>query len=284
LIQVFVPSKVFTGAMLLQQSLSPQKVESFSVNGFVKGEKVISDAQAEQLAAEVRRVVDNRDEVNRDHVRVRNLNGNAASPVWQIVNIWQVSQPFKELLTNSKLIEQVVQLMENQFDAKEIRLFHDQIQFKPAEGGGVNMWHQDSPLWPVLQPKNAQLTAWIALDDVDEENGCMSMVPHSHNWGSQMDTIAQFAGWNGLPTQWEGHSLIKVACPVEKGTVHFHHPLTWHGSPQNLSARPRRAVALHFMTERTVFDATGNHVMQEFIEAAHGEKVVGDAFPLVWSA
>jgi len=270
--------------MLLQQQLSEQQLESFSQNGFVKGEIVISPEQADELAAEVRRVVDNRDEINRDFVRIRNLNGNPATPVWQIVDIWQVSEPFKELLSNSGLIEQVAQIMTREFGAKEIRLFHDQIQFKPAEGGGVNMWHQDSPLWPVLQPKDVQLTAWIALDDVDEENGCMSMVPHSQEWGPQMDFVGNIKGWDGLPAQWEGHKISKVACPVEKGAVHFHHPLTWHGSPQNLSSRPRRAIALHFMTERAVFDSSGNHVMKPFIESEDGEKVVGEAFPLVWSA
>jgi phytanoyl-CoA hydroxylase len=270
--------------MLSQQLLSEQTLKTFSQNGFVKGEVVLSSEQADELAAEARRVVENREEINRDFVRIRNLNGNETTPVWQIVDIWQVSQPFNDLLTNPALIEQVSQIMSREFDAKEIRLFHDQIQFKPAEVGGVNMWHQDSPLWPVLQPKDVQLTAWIALDDVDEENGCMSMVPHSQNWGPQMDFLGSIKSWDGLPEQWEDHQIIRVPCPVEKGAVHFHHPLTWHGSPINLSTRPRRALALHFMTERAVFDATGNHVMKEFIESAPGEKVFGEAFPLVWSA
>lgn len=269
--------------MLTQQLLSEQQLESFSKNGFVKGEVVLTPEQAGILADEVRRVVDNRDEINRDHVRIRNLNGNDQTPVWQIVNIWQVSQPFADLLNNSALIEQVVQVMQHEFDAKEIRLFHDQIQFKPASGGGVNMWHQDSPLWPVLEPKDTELTAWIALDDVDEENGCMSMVPGSQNWGPQMDYIGKIEGWDGLPSEFQGHEVQKVACPVEKGAVHFHHPLTWHGSPSNLSSRPRRAIALHFMTEKTVFNAEGHHPVKEFIESKPNEKVMGAAIPLVWS-
>ena len=35
--------------------------------------------------------------------------------------------------------------------------------------GGELKWHQDYPYWPLAQP-NA-VTAWIALDDTDEENG-----------------------------------------------------------------------------------------------------------------
>jgi len=39
--------------------------------------------------------------------------------------------------------------------------------------------------------------------------------------------------------------LEMVLRPVAKGEVHYHHSLTWHGSHQNTSMRPRRAVAIH---------------------------------------
>jgi hypothetical protein len=38
------------------------------------------------------------------------------------------------------------------------------------------------------------------------------------------------------------------------------------------------------MAEQTCYDASGNHPMKPFIAVADGERVVGDAFPLVWSA
>lgn len=40
------------------------------------------------------------------------------------------------------------------------------------------MWHQDAPYWPIVAPMT-EVTAWVALDDADEDNGCMSMVPGS---------------------------------------------------------------------------------------------------------
>src|SRR5207248_1136185 len=124
------------------------------------------------------------------------------------------------------------------------------IQYKPAAIGGVNMWHQDSPYWPILTPKDVQLTAWVALDDADAENGCMSMVPGSHRWGDRISALHALKDFNAMPELFEGKKLEVRLCPVEKGAVHFHHPLTWHGSQANTSGRPRRAIALHFMTER----------------------------------
>jgi phytanoyl-CoA hydroxylase len=71
-------------------------------------------------------------------------------------------------------------------------------------------------------------------------------------------------------------------CPVKKGEVHFHHSLTWHGSHANTSGRPRRAIALHFMTDETRYVAAGQHCMKPFVEVADGEKLRGKHFPLVW--
>ena len=87
-----------------------------------------------------------------------------------------------------------------------------------------------------------------------------------------------------LPDELEGQPIYVVTTPVKKGHVHFHHSLTWHGSGSNTSNRPRRAIALHFMTEETVYDASGNHPMKPFIAVSDGAPVVGDHFPLIWSA
>lgn len=265
---------------------SPQ-VEIFQKQGFIKGSRALSDDTVELLRQETLRVIDDYEKgATRDRipVRVSNLTGNPENPVWQIVNIWEGSQPFEDLLRNEIIVQEVSQLMQTEMGAREIRLFHDQIQYKPAKQGGVNMWHQDSPYWPILEPKDVQLTAWVALDDVDEENGCMSMVPGSHRWGNQVAFLHTLKDFRTMPACFEGRDVHVVPCPVEKGTVHFHHPLTWHGSPENRSGRPRRAIALHFMTERAVYHAAGMHPMKPFVEAESGQKVQGAHFPLVWTA
>ncbi len=268
--------------------LSSTQLDSFARDGFVKGSQLIDTARADELCDEVLRVIadyQNGTSSERQAVRVSNLSGDDKAPVWQIVNIWEGSDAFEELVHNSILSEEVGQIMESAMGAREIRLFHDQIQYKPAQKGGVNMWHQDSPYWPVLQPKNVQLTAWVALDDADEENGCMSMVPGSQKFGDQINWLHTLKSFDAMPGEFEGNSIEVKTCPVERGRVHFHHPLTWHGSPANTSGRPRRAIALHFMTERAVFveSKRGLHPMGQFIESGDGETVCGAHFPLVWS-
>lgn len=254
------------------------QIASFKANGYLKGGRVLSDDDVDVLRAELQRVIDHAATLERKPVRIVNLSGNPNAPVWQIVNIWEASEPFKRLLFNRAIVEEVAQLT----GAKQLRLWHDQIQYKPGQIGGVNMWHQDSPYWPNIAPLTSELTAWVALDDVDASNGCMSMVPGSHAWGKEIDFLHTLKDFGDMPATYQGRRLDVKLCPVGQGEVHYHHPLTWHGSHANTSGRPRRAIALHYMTQETVYVESGNHIMKPFITVEDGQMLQGEHFPQVW--
>ncbi len=259
--------------------LSPEQIATFHKNGFVNGGPVLSDAEVEALRGEITRVIDERERTDiAQPVRIINLTGNDATPVWQIINIWQASAPFHTLIAQPQIVEGLAELTE----ASALRIWHDQIQYKPAQIGGVNMWHQDAPLWPILAPMT-EVSAWVALDDVDVDNGCMSMVPGSHRWGNHEAWLESLPNYEAMPTEFEGHTVNVVRCPVKKGEVHYHHALTWHGSHANTSGRPRRAIALHFMTQDTRFVASGEHIMKPFVHVTDGELMQGETFPLVYT-
>lgn len=260
--------------------LTIEQLEQYKRSGFVNGGPVLDDETVEILQNEVLRVIDDRS--NQDAaqpVSLSNLSKDEAHPIWQIVNIWEASPAFKALVTNPKIAQMAAELSQ----AKELRIWHDQIQYKPKAQGGRLHWHQDSPLWRTLQPKDRQITAWVALDDAEADNGCMYMVPGSHLWGNQQEQLNALPEGIELPNKFEGNNIHFMMCPVKKGHVHFHHSLTWHGSGTNHSSRPRRAIAIHFMTERTTFDASGEHIMKQFITVPDGAPLTGDAFPIVWS-
>ncbi|MEI6085902.1 MAG: phytanoyl-CoA dioxygenase family protein [Verrucomicrobiota bacterium] len=257
--------------------LTQQQVATFQEQGYLRGGRVLSDAQVDELRAEVERVIADREKPVKQPVSIANIARNAGGVVWQIVNICNASAPFAALVRNQQIAEEIAQLS----GGKEIRLWHDQVQFKPAETGGVNMWHQDWPYWGILDAPH-QVSAWVALDDVDPDNGCMSMVPGSHRWGNNIEALHKIPAFDQVPAEYEGRPLTVKTCPVSKGEVHYHHGLTWHGSPANKSGRPRRAVALHYMTEQTRYKAAGSHLMKKFVTVADGAKFEGAAFPLVY--
>jgi phytanoyl-CoA hydroxylase len=259
--------------------LTPAQVSEFKSQGYLRGNTVLTDEQVEVLRGEVERVIEQRDREDvKQPVMCHNFSKVAGTTVWQIVNIWEASAPYAELTRNPIIGEEMGQLT----GANALRIWHDQIQYKPADNGGVNMWHQDAPLWPIIAPMT-EVTAWVALDDVDVDNGCMSMVPGSHLWGDHIDMLK---GWTDfekdVPAEFEGHEVSVKKCPVKKGEVHYHHSLTWHGSHANKSGRHRRAIALHYMTEETHYVASGDHPMKEFVTVADGELLQGEHFPLVW--
>lgn len=267
------------------QPLSDRQVAAYARDGYVDGGALLSDTEVGELRAELDRVIAQRGaEGVPQPVHIVNMSGQADMEVWQVVNIWQASPVFARLLRNPRLVAMLRQLAGP--DGSVLRLWHDQIQYKPAGHGGVNWWHQDAPYWPALGPLDSLLTAWIALDEVSLDNGCMSMVPGSHAWG---DAIAHLHAcgdhsrdfWRSLGEDYRDHPVRVVPRPVVCGGVHFHHALTWHGSHENRSSRPRRAIALHVMTARTVHEPKGKHVMSRHITARPGEPVTDPAFPLL---
>lgn len=258
--------------------LTQDQISRYQTQGFVKGNRILSDDQVAGLCAEMERVIRDKDKGGRQPMRVFNLTRDANAAVWQILNIWEASDAFRDVETSETLAEDVARLT----GAGELRVWHDQIQYKPAGTGGVTAWHQDNPYWPILR-STSQHTAWVALDDVDEDNGCMSMVPGSHRWGDQIEFLQGITSFDAVPKRFKDHDIEVKLCPVRKGEVHFHHALTWHGSHGNRSGRPRRALAIHFMTEETRYNAKGEHPVKKYVTVADGEKIEGDHFPLVWS-
>jgi phytanoyl-CoA hydroxylase len=264
-----------------QAMLSAGQVESFNRDGFVLGDVVLEDGEVDELRRELARVIEERDKTDQPQpVRVVNLSNDEANPVWQVVNIWQASAPYRRHVALPRIVEEVAQLT----GAIQLRVWHDQIQYKPPRHGGVNHWHQDAPLWPPILPMT-QVTAWVALDDADIANGCMKMVRGSHRWGDQIALLRSLEPSLELPDSFDGRPIEIVERPVRKGQVHYHHALTWHCSGSNRSDRPRRAIAVHYIGDETRHVAAGgDHPMRRYIDVEDGEPLTGAAFPLVYDA
>ncbi len=277
--------------------LSEQQMQEFERNGFINAGKALSLEEVDELGAELDRILD----IGPDGfgpgdpqpVSFRDMGarggGVSGHPVWQIVNIWEASDAFRRLMSHPFLVRAVSQLTGH----PDLMVWHDQIQYKPAARGGSTRWHQDAPLWPIIKPMTP-VSAWVPLDDADEENGCMWMVPGSFRWGNQIEFLRtqgaltqldEFGDIDGFSPP-EGAEISEVRprpLPVKRGEVSFHHSLNWHGSPFNRSERPRRAIAIHYMTGDAVFDASGEHLMKQFVEVADGGPMsaAGPHFPEV---
>ena len=280
--------------------ITKQQLDQFARDGFLNAGSLVSLADVTELTAELDRILaigpdgfapgDPRPVLFRDLSKGRKQPespyGNTVGKdrnVWQIVNIWEASPAFERLLFHPAIVKAISDMT----GFKDLQVWHDQVQYKPAGHGAATGWHQDAPLWPSIEPMTP-VSAWVPLDDAEIDNGCMWMVPGSHRWGNNMEHLAKHGHLRSLP---EFSTIPPVdpaqkaaarACPVKRGEVHFHHSLTWHGSPENNSARPRRAVAIHYMTSEARY--TGReHPMRQFITIPVGGQMLhaGAHFPIV---
>lgn len=122
----------------------------------------------------------------------------------------------------------------------------------PAEERGERFvaWHQDVTYWG-LEPPRA-ITAWIAIDDADVENGCMSVIPGSHRLGIVEHAKSARAGNLLSINQEVPDGLVDearaVSMPLRAGQMSLHDGMLLHGSHANRSTRRRCGLAVRFTT------------------------------------
>lgn len=260
---------------------TPAQVQEFHERGFILGPQVYTDTEADVLRERMLQVLEGRSK-GKPELSRNLLAEETKKVVYQIVNIWEADDLFHEHIYNEAICALSAQLM----GESVVRVWHDQVQYKPPKVGGPTDWHQDHPYWPIIQPPDL-ISAWTALDDATVENGCMRMVPGSHKWGAHKNgTIgtdaATFLPQPDMSLLPEGAPIDIIPCEVKKGQVMFHHCLTWHGSPNNLSERGRPAIAVHYMPGYTRYEPNGLHVMGQRVTVQAGEVLEGDHFPKVW--
>ncbi|HZN13635.1 MAG TPA: phytanoyl-CoA dioxygenase family protein [Acidimicrobiales bacterium] len=165
----------------------------------------------------------------------------------KIDNAWWADPDLAALATDTRLGELAALLL----DAACVRLWQDQLLFKPPGGPTTTTigWHQDWASWDTVASHDAFVTAWVAFDDVDDENGAMQMIPGSHARGLVKGASNFFATDRDaqLPLIDSDGSAAPESVVLRAGQVSFHHPLTFHGSGPNTSNRLRRSLAIHFV-------------------------------------
>ena len=117
----------------------------------------------------------------------------------------------------------------------------------PGDGKRVS-WHQDASYWPLTPSKT--VTVWLAIDDVDEENGAMQFIPGSHRHG-QIDFEWSKAEENNVLNQSVHEARQYGGAPVsvemKAGQISLHSDLLLHGSEPNLSSRRRCGLTLRYV-------------------------------------
>ncbi|MFI6830374.1 phytanoyl-CoA dioxygenase family protein [Kribbella sp. NPDC050241] len=148
-----------------------------------------------------------------------------------------------ELMLDSRILDVVTTLIGPALGAQSM------FYFKPPGARGQAM-HQDNTF--LRADPETCLAAWIAIDDVDADNGGLAVVPGSHKTELVCPEPADLAEsfTNAEVPIPEG--LRKVQTKMRAGDVLFFHGSVVHGSRPNSSAdRFRRALIFHYIPEES---------------------------------
>ena len=150
-----------------------------------------------------------------------------------------------DLGTEPKLLD----MIERQI-GPNIILWSCQALAKPPHTGIEVRWHQDAPYWNISG--NLAGAVWIPIDDVDEENGTMSILPDWHNKGvlprkaddDSQKLFTQEIDPTALP---DNIDELKVRYDLKGGQMATHDTMLPHHSGPNQSSRWRRQFGFRYM-------------------------------------
>ena len=141
---------------------------------------------------------------------------------------------------------------------KDILVAGTTLFVKEPETSGFISWHQDAR-YIGLEPHD-WVTAWLAISDVNDDNGCMRMVPGTHKAPlvEHVDTYGEDNMLTRGQTVPDVDEEATVPVPLKPGQLSLHHPRVVHGSGPNRSAERRVGFAIQSYISPAVEQVIGN--------------------------
>jgi len=232
--------------------------ENFDTDGFVKMHGFLS-------AAELSEIKENLDRLIRDvvptmppaHAFFEDKNNPAS--LKQLFHLADYDPFFKQLVAGSKFEKMAETLLGEKTAKGEAEYFN-----KPPRIGKPTPPHQDAYYFMLAPPQ--AITFWIALEDVDYENGCLHYIPGSHLKGMRPHGKNDILGFSQCITDFgqEADLNNEKPMPVKAGDVLAHHGMTIHRAPPNQSlSRSRRVLGLVYFGESAREDVLAKQAYQE---------------------
>jgi ectoine hydroxylase-related dioxygenase (phytanoyl-CoA dioxygenase family) len=157
------------------------------------------------------------------------------------------NDPFWVRLVSDERLLDIAQ----QFIGPDIALFATHYICKPPRTGQAVLWHQDGSYWPI-DPMDV-ITIWLAVTDSTPENGCMRVVPRTHNLKleevQERKDVASVLGSEISRDKVDESKAVDVI--LKAGDVSIHHPNLIHGSEANLSDLWRMGLTIRYIPTTT---------------------------------
>ena len=229
--------------------LNHNQIEDYNNKGYVSPINIFSKQEAKEIREEIEKIEKKWPEaltgLNRNYVHL-------------------ISPVFDKICHNSKILDAVESLI-----GKNILICGTTLFIKNPNEKGFVSFHQDAK-YIGLEPHN-WVTAWVAVTDANEENGCMRMWSGSHKEKikDHKDTYDE----NNLLTR--GQTVQNV--PIEKttpnilkaGQLSLHHPMIVHGSGPNKSNQRR----IGFVIQSYIGTDVDQVIGKVYVQQARGKDI-----------
>ena len=224
-------------------SLTAKQIKDYNDYGYVAPIDVLTPDEANEIKTEIEQI-ENRwpnelDGLGRNYVHM-------------------ISPVFDKICHNSKILDAVESII-----GKDILIGGTTLFIKDPDNKGFVSWHQDAK-YIGFEPHN-WVTAWLAVTDANEENGCMRMWAgtHKEKIREHKDTFNE----SNLLTR--GQTVQNV--PLEKtipnelkaGQLSLHHPMIVHGSTPNKSKSRRIGFVIQSYIGTNVDQVIGKVYVQQ---------------------
>jgi ectoine hydroxylase-related dioxygenase (phytanoyl-CoA dioxygenase family) len=210
----------------------------FQEEGFFVLEGIVPASDLQALRGECQRFIDERDrEMDRLGVDTIDLDHRGSR---YFVHAHGTS-PTVERFLHSKLMKAVATAALGD----TVYLFNEQYVVKAAERGMKFGWHQDSGFIPYAH--RPYLTCWIPLDDVDEANGTVYLLPFSRAGTRNVVEHVRDEETNDLVGYFGDDPGDPVIVPA--GSIACFSSTLFHRSGANTTDRMRRVYLAQYSTE-----------------------------------
>ena len=228
---------------LMQRRLSAAERRTYDDQGYVVVPQVFPADELEAIDAEIDRLLA---EPGND--------AGGIHPTWvfQVARRSEIARRFAEDERLLALIAEIVQ--------PGIAIHSTKLVPKPPRSEDVCHWHQDDAFY--LNPDDpltfsrTRMSVWVPLQDADERNGCLWVVPGSQAWGLEDFHMVDSGQCRKVIDREAYAEANAVPLRVQAGDVVLFSALLWHHSKHNQTDRVRRAFIVSYQ-EATVGKGAG---------------------------
>ena len=227
--------------------LTKKQLDHYKNKGYVSPISVLTSTEAREIRDEIERIEKDwpgaLDGINRNYVHL-------------------ISPKLNEICLNKNILDAVESLI-----GRNILICGTTLFIKNPNEKGFVSFHQDAK-YIGLEPHN-WVTAWVAITDANEKNGCMRMLSGSHK--DNLKHHEQKFDKNNLLTR--GQTITDVPLdktdPVilEAGQMSLHHPTIVHGSGLN-NSNDRR---IGFVIQSYIGTDVNQVIGKMYVQKARGE-------------